>query len=384
MSRRVVHIVGAGPAGLAAAITVAKAGLQAVVHELSGDVGSRFQGDFQGLENWSAEVDVLEELAAAGIEPAFERIPVSEQISYDPDGKAFTFRSPDAPFYYLVRRGPQPGSVDRALLEQALAAGAEIRFHEAIHHLPEGGVVAHGPRGADAIAVGYVFATDMPDGVFAALNDALAPCGYAYLLVNNGRATLASCMFKDFHNEKAYLERTVGFFQGKLGFTMAGGRRFGGRGNFQVPATAVQGRRLFAGEATGFQDALWGFGMRYAMLSGHLAGSCLIEDAPKVFDQRWEARFGGSLRSAFVNRYLYARLGHYGYRFMLRQLAQARSPRGWLRGQYAPSSWKRWLYPFVYRAVSGRRGAVTCQKEGCDCTWCRCHRDAGSAGHIGQ
>ncbi len=52
-----VHISGAGPAGLAAALTIAKAGGKAVVHELKGEVGARFHGDFQGLENWTTAED---------------------------------------------------------------------------------------------------------------------------------------------------------------------------------------------------------------------------------------------------------------------------------------------------------------------------------------
>jgi len=70
---RRLEVVGAGPAGLAAAITAARAELSVVVHESAPSVGSRFHGDFQGLENWTREVDVLEELTALGIEPGSSR-----------------------------------------------------------------------------------------------------------------------------------------------------------------------------------------------------------------------------------------------------------------------------------------------------------------------
>lgn len=46
-----INIVGAGPAGLAAAITLARAGRAVIVHEAQAEVGYRFQRDLQGLEN---------------------------------------------------------------------------------------------------------------------------------------------------------------------------------------------------------------------------------------------------------------------------------------------------------------------------------------------
>jgi flavin-dependent dehydrogenase len=68
---RPVEIVGAGPAGLVAALTLARNGYRAVVHELRPDVGHRFHGDFQGLENWSTKEDVIDLLGRMGIKINF-------------------------------------------------------------------------------------------------------------------------------------------------------------------------------------------------------------------------------------------------------------------------------------------------------------------------
>ena len=40
--------------------------------------------------------------------------------------------------------------------------------------------------------MGYVFDTDMSDGVFGVLSDRLAPKGYAYLLIHRGRGTIGA------------------------------------------------------------------------------------------------------------------------------------------------------------------------------------------------
>jgi NADPH-dependent 2,4-dienoyl-CoA reductase/sulfur reductase-like enzyme len=66
-----INIIGAGPAGLAAAIVLRKHGFPVKVYEMSSDVGHRLNGDFQGLENWSSEKDITEILKDLGIETNF-------------------------------------------------------------------------------------------------------------------------------------------------------------------------------------------------------------------------------------------------------------------------------------------------------------------------
>ena len=48
-----VKILGAGLSGLTAAINLAQIGYKVDVYEKNKDVGMRFHGDLQGLENWS-------------------------------------------------------------------------------------------------------------------------------------------------------------------------------------------------------------------------------------------------------------------------------------------------------------------------------------------
>ncbi|MGE0124474.1 MAG: NAD(P)/FAD-dependent oxidoreductase [Dehalococcoidia bacterium] len=376
-----VTIAGSGLSGLAAALAIVRRGGQVRVLERRGDVGARFHGDFQGLENWSTESDVLEELRSVGIEAVFEHTPFRECVFFDPDGRGYECRSRD-PLWYLVRRGTDAGSLDQALKTQALAEGVEIQFGQNVERLPDGGIVAHGPRRVDAIAVGYVFPTDRRDGAFGAVSDDLAPAGYAYLLICQGRATLATCMFADFHNDKQYLARTVEFFERNVGVRVRDATRFGGFGAMAADPTVRRGRILIAGEAAGLQDALFGFGMRYALVSGHLAGRAWADGDLAAYEEAYRRRLRPWIRAAAVNRYAYGRFGARGYRALVRRVCRASDPRAWLRRHYAPRWWTPLVYPFA-RAHATRLEAAPAFHEcrdGCDCTYCRCVRETHSQG----
>lgn len=367
-----IEVVGAGPAGLAAALTIAKRGGRAIVFEREADVGHRFRGDFEGLENWTTHGDVLEELTSLGAEPTFDHTPYSECVFYDPQGREHPCRS-SQPLFYLVRRGPGGGTLDQALKEQALAAGVEFRFDTARKYLPGGGIVAHGPVRADAIAAGYVFETDSADGAYSAASERLAPKGYAYLLVCQGRGTIASCLFDDFHNERTYVERTVEFFRQKTGIRMKNPRFFGGFGNLFPLRNARKGDMLYAGEAAGFQDALFGFGMRYALLSGHYAARALLEGGAELYNPFWKKRLGGLMDLAMINRGIFERLGDFGYTRLVQSIGKAPDTRDWMRRYYGKLWPKKLLYPLVRRRLSGRANLLDCcRMDDCDCTLCRC------------
>ncbi len=157
-----VEIAGAGPAGLAAAITLAHAGRRVIVHEAHEKVGHRFGGDFQGLENWTTRNDVLNAFTALGLTTDFTAMPGRNGIVFDPARKAYEIKS-DEPLFYVIERGPGSGTLDSALLKQAQSLGIDVRFNSRLRQMAGEGILAAGPRAADAIAVGYHFDTDIAD-----------------------------------------------------------------------------------------------------------------------------------------------------------------------------------------------------------------------------
>jgi glycine/D-amino acid oxidase-like deaminating enzyme len=225
-STRAIEVVGAGPAGLVAAINLAKAGFAVTLHESGLTVGHRFHGDFQGVENWTTEDDVRKFLTRIGVEINFRFVPCRGGIFYSPSLKRREMRTRE-PLFYLVERGGKEGCLDFGLLQQAEAAGVKVLFGARSRNVDYGGVIAVGPRAADVIAKGIVFDTDAQDEAYAIVDDRIAPKGYAYLLINRGRATLATVIYRDFRNEKTYFQRTLESFQKLIPMSMRNLREFG-------------------------------------------------------------------------------------------------------------------------------------------------------------
>ncbi len=363
-----VEIAGAGLAGLAAAITLAHAGRQVVVHETHKEVGHRFGGDFQGLENWTTEEDVLKVFEGLGLTTDFTIMPGCVVTAFDPARNRYEIKN-EEPLFYLVERGPGPDTLDSALLKQAQSLGVEVRFNSRLRHMAGEGILAAGPRAADAIAVGYHFETDMADGFWVICDDELAPKGYAYLLVMNGKGTVKSCMFSGFKQEKTYVKRTVAAFEELVGLEMKNPKPHGGSGNFRIPESAYSGSHPLVGEQAGFQDTLWGFGMRLAMMSGVLAAQSLLNG--ENYDALWQRELRPQMQTSVVNRALFELLGNRGYGWFLRSHIAKPDLRQSLRHQYHSSLFKRLINPWAERRYESRRKDITCDHIDCHCIWCR-------------
>ena len=367
-----IEIVGAGPAGLVAALSLRKAGLRVRIYEERDDVGHRFGGDFQGIENWSEKEDVLDQLRKIGVEINFHCVPFHGGVVYGPDRERLEVNS-DTPLFYLVRRGQVAGSLDQGLKAQALDAGVEILFGRRMEKIAPGTITAVGPKGADAIAKGVTFDTNLPDQALGIFDDRLSPGAYSYFIVCRGRATLASVLVRDYKDVNIYFDRTVAAFRELIPFEMRNPREFGGFGNFFLRSREEHGRHLYVGESAGFQDFLWGFGMRYAMMSGYLAAQSIIHG--KNYDRLWQKNLLPQLRASLINRALVDRLGNTVYRHFIKRSTMASDPRGCMRRLYEWSPWKWLLYPYAINHFNSRVKDERCNHtDSCDCVWCRCQR----------
>ncbi len=376
-----VHIIGAGPAGLVAAINLAHRGYDVIVHEQKKNVGQRFQGDFQGIENWSTEEDAEEFLHSIGVFVNFRFEPFRSVDFYGPDLCRTSIKT-SRPLFYLVERGTMEWSLDQGLKRQALAEGVQIQFNDKQETLPGGWViVGTGPKAADAIAKGIVFQTSHPDLCVGFLDNRIAPKAYAYLLVNNSRATFATCLFKDFQNEGNYFQRALERMQSVADIDIRDPKEFGGYINFFLPANPAldnpsmikHGQVLYVGENAGFQDALWGFGLRYAMLSGYLAAVSIKTGL--FYDDLCDRHIRPCLETSLTNRWIFSILGNWGYRRLLKKMSKEEDTIKALREYIQTSRSKKLLYQIARRWYKTRLIDKQCMHEDCNCVWCRCGKD---------
>jgi flavin-dependent dehydrogenase len=349
---RYIRIAGAGIAGLAAAINLAKNDFDVIIYEKGHDVGLRFSNDFQGLENWSTQDDILAILNNINIKTNFYYKAFNEANLIDPDMKKYIIKSRRIGVY-MVQRGYSDGCLDQYLKNQALDLGVNFQFKSSVAE-KDVDIVATGPKFASGMVYGLKGNIDEDNRVMFMLDDKSAFKGYSYLAIIDGKITLASVILKDFKNARNYLDHAVNAIRSIYKIEIRNMKPFRGIGNFSpLLNTYKVDNRLLIGERAGLQDYLFGFGMRYAFLSGYFAAQSLIHGTD--YDHIIKNELGNKMKSSLVNRYLYEKLGNKGYRLLIKKWTSCSDPVEFLRKWYDYSWYKQLIYPFSLRWYGQKR-----------------------------
>lgn len=348
MKDKPVHVLGAGPAGLCSAIILARQGHTVHIHERYEAAGKRFQGDLQGLENWTSAENVLSQFQNYGITINFEATPYHDVTITD--GKTSFQRSANEPLFYLVKRGMMEGSLDQGLQQQAEELGIQFHYRSSISK-DDADIIATGPIRQAVVAAdkGVVFPSHLPNMAVALFHDDFAFLGYSYLLICNGYGCLCTVVFRDMHRLNECFERTVEVAKALYAIDLDNAHPVGGIGSFCLNHPKQNGKGRLIGEAAGFQDMLWGFGIRTAITSGYLAAQSLLQH--QSYPDLVEEQITPYLKASMVNRYLWERFKLNSKPILPWMMALPFSLRTDFRLLYQYSFFHQMLYPLAERYI---------------------------------
>ena len=295
-------ILGAGPAGLCAAINLSRAGERVKVYERREMPGMRFCPNLQGLRYLYMPPEEFMQKMGLHAEVKFHYFPRAiictrkRKVDLDCSGGSLM------PFVLRGSGGAHgKETLDAALFSEAEKLGVEFEFNSRI-----GGsdvqIVATGSRGEpDSAALGTIFEnSDFPrDCQLVMFDDRYSPRGwYSYILpVGKDEIEFVTCVSKP-HIPQLALLHAKAMKERKEIADAVGGRRklasFGGSASSRIPKSAFIGGKYYVGEAAGFQDPYMGFGIAYALRSGHLAARAMLDGCG--YDALWKKEFGYYLR----------------------------------------------------------------------------------------
>ncbi|MBI4685370.1 MAG: NAD(P)/FAD-dependent oxidoreductase [Nitrospirae bacterium] len=320
---KVIKILGAGPSGLTTAINLAQNDYKVIIYEKNPDVGMRFHGDFQGLENWSSKEDVLTSVKNMSLAVNFYHKPFYSGYFYSLSSSAHVEST--EPMFYLIQRGKGAGTLDYSLKAQAIKLGVSIIFNTSLDYA-DVDIIATGPKRINMMAFGITFVTNLKDIAMVILDNDISPKGYAYLLVSDKKATLATVLFEQFKLGGKYLEKAIEKFKQISELDIINAKKFAGYGGFFLSKSAIREKKIYAGEAAGFQDFLFGFGIRYAITSGYLAAKSIIENVD--YNALWRSKFYHQMKTSLSNRAFYELFGNTIYDYLMERTRKSKDPRG--------------------------------------------------------
>lgn len=311
MQKNPIKIAGAGLAGLTCAINLAKAGYKVEIYEKCSRVGKHYPENPQLLPNWFSEEDVIEELEKCNVK--INRLRKIEEAEIYIDHQKVIISGSKIPVGYVVLRGGE-NSLESYLVKQAEDLGVKLKkgvtvnlqgFSEkkftpyrarsgAGETFPTVDIIATGIGRPITSGYAQVFKGKFePTKVKVFLKKRCSPSiGYGYFFPHNGTVATVKISRK-IGEEQVNLKQALGNLEEKYFKEDIKKENFlydfKTERSFGIPKSAEMNGMLVVGEAAGFQDELFRFGMRYAILSGYLAAKSIIEGLN--YDILWRKRF---------------------------------------------------------------------------------------------
>ncbi|MFH1786025.1 MAG: hypothetical protein ABH829_00005, partial [archaeon] len=291
-------------------INLARFGKSVRVFEKRGDVGKRHansrQAIFGGAEYTKSILKRCNLADAKVQDDEFSRF----RIATDKREGVFELKPPGQ----LIERGGK-NSLEYSLCRIARKEGVQFEFN-AEKQEGDADIVATGPYRADAVAYGQVFENaNLPkDQITLVYSDRYSPrAWYMYAMPHGKRMVeIVNCV-SDPHLKKVKELYHRGLKEVACLKEIVEGATpiydVAGIGNAEMPKTCVHGGRLYVGEAAGFQDAAYGFGMEFALLSGRLAAEAVAQG--KDYDALWKREFMDMLKLRFAKRFILASCGNW-------------------------------------------------------------------------
>ncbi len=349
MMRSPLRIVGAGVSGLTAAIQLARHGASVEVFERRADSGPAHSVRCDAVENWTSPDDFCTDLRRWSIDGAPFHQPTSLEVRTF-DGVCHPVTQA-RPLLYLVKRGNQEGCLDWALKRQALDLGVRIRYGET-QPRQNADIWAVGSEGRGFfLDVGITFRASQPNRAVILFDGRIAPRACAYLFTVNGVGTLAVLLTRQMRSARELLGNAIDAFQRVAPFDMREAKMRSGFGGTLCALNSGPSVPLVIGEAAGFLDYLWGFGIRYAMLSASLAAGALLEGS--CYEDLVAREIAPLVQCSLINRKLYDLAGNRTYRSLARYFCGRQDLRALLRHSYRSRAMRRHLWPWVRRSFLG-------------------------------
>jgi flavin-dependent dehydrogenase len=338
-SARSIKIAGGGIAGLSAAIKLKLNGFDPIIYEKEDKIGLGRHDDFEGIENWIFSNEMQPFFKKIGFD--FNKIdsyPISRFTIHTISKEPFTIFQ-NKPFFYMIKRGSSYNSLDTQLFNQCAEEGVKFNFGQMAPNDCE--IIATGTSKAAAYVRGINFKTKLKDQVHLLLGNKFASKGYAYLIIINGEGTLATAYKKTKNYQIDPIKNCIKYFN-SIGIEIPDGNFFASRGSFSLPFGKLKSP-FKIGEAGGYQDYLFGFGIRMSMLSGMAAALKIIGENSKA--KRIINSLNQKRRLSFINRILYEKLDDTQMEMMAHKILMSNDAVKILSGVY---SWNvknllRWI-----------------------------------------